>query len=117
MTRRVNISLSKYRCMRTKTLAANVIAIAALIITMSTLTSTGERSINVQMTGDHHDGSWVGNMTSGLQQHEQNMINNGTINLEQIIFEAIHSKINTSLTQTITNAEQSVGNNSFALAA
>jgi hypothetical protein len=41
----------------------------------------------------------------------------GTINLEQTIIEAIDSKVNTSLTQAITTAEQSVGNNSFALAA
>ena len=42
---------------------------------------------------------------------------NGTINLEQTIFQAIDSKVNTSLTQAITTAEQSIGNNSFALAA
>ena len=42
---------------------------------------------------------------------------NGSINLEQTIFEAIGSKVNTTLTQAITTAEQSVGNNSFALAA
>jgi hypothetical protein len=61
------------------------------------------------MMGDHSSG--FGNMTSGQQQI------NGTINLGQIIFETIGSKVNTSLTQAITNAEQSVGNNSFALAA
>ena len=42
---------------------------------------------------------------------------NGTINLEQTIFEAIGSKTNTTLTQAITTAEQTTGNNSFALAA
>jgi len=54
-------------------------------------------------------------MTSGDKQ-KMGMIN-GTINLEQTIFEAIGSKVNTTLTQAITTAEQSVGNNSFALAA
>jgi hypothetical protein len=48
--------------------------------------------------------------------HEKMLIN-GTINLEQTIFEAIGSKINTTLTQAITTAEQTIGNNSFALAA
>ncbi len=45
------------------------------------------------------------------------MSNNRTIDLEQIIFEAISSKINTSLTQTMTTAEKTVGNDSFAVAA
>jgi hypothetical protein len=36
---------------------------------------------------------------------------------EQTIIEAIDFKVNTSLAQAITTAEQSVGNNSFALAA
>jgi hypothetical protein len=52
--------------------------------------------------------------TSG--PHEKMMIN-GTINLQQTIFEAIGSKVNTTLTQAITTAEQTTGNNSFALAA
>ena len=56
-------------------------------------------------------------MTSGVKDHQQKMIINGTINLEQTIFQAIDSKINTSLTQAMTTAEQSVGNDSFALAA
>ncbi len=59
--------------------------------------------------GDH---GGFGNRTSGLQ--EMTII--GTINLEQTIIEAIDSKVNTSLTKAITTAEQSVGNNSFALA-
>jgi hypothetical protein len=42
---------------------------------------------------------------------------NGTINLEQTIFQAISSKINTSLTQAMIAAEHSVGNDSFASAA
>lgn len=109
MTNRVNISL------RTKTLA-NVIATTALIAMIFTVTSTSGRSVNARMMGDH-GASWVGNMTDGLQEHQQKMINNGTINLEQTFFEAIGSKINTSLTQAMTTAEQSVGNDSFALAA
>src|SRR5919107_6052722 len=45
------------------------------------------------------------------------MIKNGTINLEQIIFQAVNSRINTSLTQVMTTAERSVGNDAFAVAA
>ncbi len=50
------------------------------------------------------DYSGFGNMTSGLQELEQKVTANGTINLEQIIFNAIDSKINTSLAQAITTA-------------
>ena len=71
-------------------------------------------SIYAQMMGDH---AGFGNRTSGLQEHQQKMTINGTINLEETIIEAIDSKVNISLTQAITSAEQSVGNNSFALAA
>jgi hypothetical protein len=100
--------------MRSKTLAASVIATATLIAMMSIVTSTNEHSINAQMIGDH---GGFGNMTSGLQEDQQEMTINGTINLEQTIIEAIDSKVNTSLTQAITTAEQSAGINSFALAA
>jgi Peptidase propeptide and YPEB domain len=109
---------NKYRNTRTKTLAANIMAIAAMITVITTSTSVGEHNVNAQMMGDHV-GGWAGNMTSGQQQqqHEQKMINNGTINLEKIIFQAIESKINTSLTQAMATAEKSVGNDSFAVAA
>jgi hypothetical protein len=96
--------------MKSKTLAATVIATATLIAMMGIITSTSGYNVNAQMMmGDR--GGGFGNMTSGQQQI------NGTINLGQTIFEAIGSKVNTSLTQAITTAEQSVGNNSFALAA
>jgi hypothetical protein len=90
MTKQVNMFLNEYR--RTKALAANVIAIATMITMMAVLASSGERSINAQ-------------------------INNGTINLEQTIFQAINSQINTSLTQAMTMAERSVGTGAFAVAA
>lgn len=103
---------------RAKTFAANIIAIATMITVMSASISISERSVNAQMMGDHV-GGWAGKTTSGQQQqqHEQEMINNGTINLEKIIFQAIESRINTSLTQAMTTAEKSVGNDSFAVAA
>ena len=114
MPKQSSINMSKYRGMRSKTLATSVIATATLIAMMSIVISTNEHSINAQMMGDH---GGFGNMTSGLQVDQQEMTINGTINLEQTIIEAIDSKVNTSLTQAITTAEQSVGNNSFALAA
>ena len=61
------------------------------------------------MMGERSD---YGNKTSGPQEK---MMINGTINLQQTIFEAIGSKVNTTLTQAITIAEQAIGNNSFAL--
>jgi hypothetical protein len=92
-----------------------VIATAALIAMISVVTSLNEYNVNAQMMmGDH--GSF-GNTTSGLQEPQQKMTINGTINLEQTIAEAIRSKVNTSLTQAMTIAEKSVGNNANALAA
>jgi hypothetical protein len=73
---------------------------------------TGQEAIAQNMTKMEDRGAF-GNKTFGL--HEKMMIN-GTINLEQTIFEAIGSKVNTTLTQAITTAEQTIGNNSFAFA-
>ena len=112
MTSQANLRLGSYIHKNT----INVIAIATLMIAISALGSIGERSINAQMMGDH-SGGWAGNMTSGQQQqHEQKAIN-GTINLEQVIFQAINSRINTSLTQAMISAERSVGSDAFAVAA
>jgi hypothetical protein len=84
----------------------------ALIVMMSVLTPMSKQSVNAQMMGHTS-----GNMTAGLQELQQKVMANGTINLEQTILEAIGSKVNTSLTQAITTAERTVGNDSFAVAA
>jgi hypothetical protein len=101
-----------YFDMESKSLAITMIATAALIAMIGVISyATGQEvsAQNTMMMGDRGD---YGNKTSGSQK----MIN-GTINLEQTIFEAIGSKVNTSLTEAITTAEQSTGNNSFALIA
>ena len=119
MTDQAGTCPNRHKQTRTKTLTANIIAIATMITVMTTSTSISERSVNAQMMGDHV-GVWAGNTTLGQQQqqqHEQKMISNGTIDLEKIIFQAIESKINTSLTQAMATAEKSVGNDSFAVAA
>jgi hypothetical protein len=100
--------------MRPKALAAYMIATVTLMAMMSVVRSMSEHSINAQMMIGDRGG--FGNMTSGLQEPQQKLIINGTINLEQTIFKAIGSKINTSLTKAMTTAEQLVGNKSFALA-
>ncbi len=117
MTSQANMYVNKYRCGRTKALAAKVMAIATMITVMTILTPISERGVNAQMTGDHGRG-WTGNVSAGQpqQQHEQSMIINGTIKLEQTIFQAINSRINTSLTQAMTTAERSVGDDAFAVA-
>ncbi|HZA69391.1 MAG TPA: PepSY domain-containing protein [Nitrososphaeraceae archaeon] len=119
MTGQVNI----FRHRKIKALGVNVIVIviAAMITIMTTLASIDELSVNAQMMGNH-GGVWAGNMTSGQQQqqqqqHEQRTIINGTINLERTIFQAINSRINTSLTQAMSTAERSIGNDAFAVAA
>jgi hypothetical protein len=116
MTYQADLGLRDYRCRNRRELTINVIGIVALITAMSTLAPIGERSVNAQMMGNHGE-VWAGNMTSGQQQrHELKAINNGTINLEQVIFQAINSRINTSLTQAMTTAER-VDNGAFAVAA
>ena len=123
MTKQVNIRPLGGMRPKTRTLAAYVIAITTLIAMMSVVIPMSEHSINAQMMmGGAHGGAGgggdgFGNMTSGLQELQQKAVANGTINLEQTIFNAIHSKVNTSLTQAITTAERSVGNNSFTVAA
>jgi uncharacterized iron-regulated membrane protein len=99
--------------MKSKTLTITVIATATLIGMIGVL-SHSTQEVNAQNMTNMGDRIDYGNKTSGL--HEKMMIN-GTINLEQTIFEAIGSKVNTTLTQAITTAEQTTGNNSFALAA
>src|SRR5436190_23848874 len=89
-----------------------MIATATLIAIMSIVTSVSENRVNAQMTMGHSDG----NMTSSLQEVQQKVMANGTINLEQTILKAIESKIKTSLTQAMMTAEHTVGNNSFAVA-
>jgi hypothetical protein len=89
-----------------------MIATATLIAIMSIVTSVSEHRVNAQMTMGHSDG----NMTSSLQEVQQKVMANGTINLEQTILKAIESKIKTSLTQAMMTAEHTVGNNSFAVA-
>jgi hypothetical protein len=114
MTNQVKFSRSGSRSMKPNTLAAYMISTGTLIAIMSLVTSMNEHSINAQMMGDH---GGIGNMTSGLHELQQKVMANGTINLEQTIFKAIDSKINTSLTQAMTTAERAVANNSFAVAA
>jgi hypothetical protein len=101
--------------MNSKTIAISVIVTAALIALIGVMSygaKQGASAQNMSMMGD--GGGGYENKT--YSPYGKPMIN-GSINLEQTIFEAIGSKVNTTLTQAITTAEQSVGNNSFALAA
>lgn len=107
MTKRENISFKEMRSVAS--------AIMTGLIAMLTVgTTMDEQSIYAQMMGDH---GGIENRTPSIQEDQQETKINGTINLEQTIIEAIDSKVNTSLTQAITTAEQSVGNSSIALAA
>jgi hypothetical protein len=102
---------NKYKHSKPKAFVISGGATVVLITLISIVTFTGNYSSYGQLMGDH------GNMTSGVKDHQQKMIINGTINLEQTIFQAINSKINTSLIQAMTTAERSVGNDAFAVAA
>jgi hypothetical protein len=114
MTNEVNVTIDKYK--RAKTPALYIIVIASLLTMMVIATSMSEHRVNAQMmTGNHSN---FVNTTSSLHSLlEKGMTtSNGTINLQQTIFNAIHSKVNTSLIQAMTVAERTVGNNSFAVA-
>ena len=100
--------------MNSKTIAITVIGISALIAMISVISYGAGQGVTAQNMSKMGDRAEYGNKSFGL--HEKVMIN-GTINLEQTIFEAIGSKVNTTLTQAITTAEQTTDNNSFALAA
>jgi hypothetical protein len=104
----------KFKQIRATTLAASVIMTGALLAIMSAGIVKNQQIAYGQMMREHEG---FGDNTSGLHEDQQDMTINGTINLEQTVIEAIDSKVNTSLTQAVTAAEQSVGNNSFALAA
>ena len=55
-------------------------------------------------------------MMMGMENKTYEKIN-GTINVMNTMYQAIQSKVNTTLTQAITTAEQYVGNNSYAMSA
>ncbi len=112
MTVQENNSMFNY--VKKESLFAFLIVIATLAV-ISMIALTNEHSIKAQiMTGDHES---FKNKTAYPHEYQHRMIINGTIDLEQTIFEAIDSKVNTSLIQAMTIAEKSVGNNSSALAA
>jgi hypothetical protein len=113
MTKRDSVVTGKCMAKLSTTLAIFVMATTTLIAIMSMITLTND-STYAQINEDH--GSFS-KMTSDLHGVQQEKMINGTINLEETIIEAIDSKVNISLTQAISTAEQSVGNNSFALAA
>lgn len=113
MTNQENINFRRY--VTPKTLAVSMAMTFTLLAMMVIVTPISEQDINAQMITGRHESS--GNMTSETPQHQQNMAINGTIDVERTIFEAIDSKINTSLIEAMTIAERSVGNNSSALAA
>jgi hypothetical protein len=114
MTYKANFNITRHIDVKSKTLAACVIATATMIAVMS-ITPISKQNVNAQMMMGGHSG--FANMTSSMHEllHKR-MTNNGTINLQQTIFDAFRSKLNISLTQAMTIAERAVGNNSFAVA-
>jgi hypothetical protein len=106
---------SMFNHVKEKSLFAFLIVIATFLAVISMIALPNEHSIKAQiMTGDHES---FKNKTAYPHEYQYKMIINGTIDLEQTIFEAIDSKVSTSLIQAMIIAEKSVGNNSSALAA
>jgi uncharacterized membrane protein YkoI len=73
---------------------------------------------NMTATMDHN----MTGMDMGMGQHDYGMDKeyepiNGTINMMEAMYQGIASRINVTLNDAITTAEQSVGNNSYAMVA
>jgi hypothetical protein len=100
--------------MESKSLTIRAIATVTIIFMMTGVLSyaNGQESNAVKMAS-MGGGPEYGNKS--YSAHGKAI--NGTIDLEQTIFQAIGAKVNTTLTQAITTAEQTIGNNSFAMAA
>ena len=73
--------------------------------------NTTDLTGNNMMMKDRYD-----NPMMGVENKTHEKIN-GTINIMNTMYQAIESKVNTTLTQAITTAEQHVGNNSYAMSA
>jgi hypothetical protein len=74
-------------------------------------TNTTDMAGNSMMMKDNYNNPMMG---MGNKTYEKI---NGTINIMDIMYQAILSKVNITLTQAITTAEQSVGNSSYAMSA
>ena len=76
-----------------------------------------KQNTDAQMMGPNNPRmASAGNMTSGMMMKPSQNITS-SINLMNIIGQAIGSKVNVSLSDAATTAEASVGNNSHAVAA
>jgi hypothetical protein len=115
MSNKENIGKIMRLHVKPETRTTCVIATATLIAMIGIVIPVSKQNVNAQMMGGH---SGFGNMTSSSLHRllEKGMTSNGTINLQQTIFDAFRSKLNISLTQAMTTAERTVDNNSFAVA-
>jgi hypothetical protein len=77
----------------------------------SSTNATGMAGTNMK-TEDNYNNP----MMMGMENKTHEKIN-GTINVMSTMYQAIQSKVNTTLTQAITTAEQYIGNNSYAMSA
>ena len=75
-------------------------------------TNTTDMTSNNMVMKDNYNNP----MMMGMENKTHEKIN-GTINMMNTMYQAIQSKVNTTLTQAITTAEQYVGNNSYAMSA
>jgi hypothetical protein len=101
----------------TRLLATMVISGALLLTVVWALGDVMTQNADAQLMGTNDTGKVTAdNMTSGMfMKPGQNITS--SINLMNIIHQAIGSKVNVSLSDAATTAEGSVGNNSHAVAA
>ena len=79
---------------------------------MSGINSTNMTSgDNMMMMKDNYDKPMMG------KEHKKYEKINGTLNMMETMYQAIGDKINVTLPEAISTAEQSVGNGSFAMSA
>lgn len=81
----------------------------------TTIMSTNYPNVSTTMSQQNITAMDTGRYDYGKDNEYERI--NGTINMMQTMFDAIASKMNLTLNDAITTAEQSVGNNSYAMVA
>lgn len=113
MNKQDNININKNRTTNSKISQSYMLAMFTLAI-LGIIASMSLHGVDAQMMTQHDQ---TGNMTFEIQEYPHKMMNNETNDLDQMILEAVGSKASLSLSQAIISAEQSTGDNSFAVAA
>ena len=114
MTTNIPMSFAILAALITATIGVLPISTSNIVFAQTNATSstnTTDMTGNSMMMKDRYN-----NPMMGVENKTHEKIN-GTIDIMNTMYQAIESKVNTTLTQAITTAEQHVGNNSYAMSA